>query len=769
MRVATGTYTGDGADNRQITGVGFTPDFVLVRGNSTNNTFAWARTFRGDAAKILSSSNAFLTDRIQGGLPDGFVIGSSTNLNNSGTAYYYLALQQDPRDCKVLTWIGDGTNNRQILGAGFQPDVVLVMAEGSGTPFWAFSSMAAGETFDGTAAAFATGNDLQFLTDGFRLDHNGHNVAGLKYHALCLKATSGLCAVFTYTGNGVDDRSVGSVGFTPDFALVKGDNTSRAVLRFEDHPAGDSVEIGTVANAANKIQAFVSGGIQIGTDATVNTDTVEYQALVLADGQTASSLTLSLVSDEATVNLHDDSYYGVNFGGDLGAPEIVRQFAEVWGRGHFPLGGVTYGNRTVTLPIQIKDSSLDGWANRSRLIHQLLRETERYWSNGGRQGYACTLWVRLNGMSNEQCFEVLGGDLVDGQLTAPMTVTSRPRQTNAQLTLITRPFGHPYGVTRITSGSLTNGAESLVLPTSSTGTLLGDVPAPARVTYQISSGDAMARVIVAARSRGITSNYVHVLEAETGTYTGYNTSAATGANVTLTNTADSSAHGSSHLVVDLGNSGTGRSCIIWNLTANWADMIGTHRGFLRFSGGPNASDAGVQIRYGGASGDDIANATVALTSGSSNDSKRWADVGKIVIPHRAGPLDPTLDAFRIRLYADNAGAGGAQLKPDALYLFPVDEYYADIAFSASGAGLDKLVMDGLLPEPAPYLLDAGDVVQSETLDQKMYTGFNIEPRRSQRFFVHSFRAANISTTGADDLTDVGTLSVDYQPLYSQLR
>jgi hypothetical protein len=90
-KVVTGTYTGNGADDRNITGLGLTPSVVWAK-RSGNNQSSWrSDAMAGDTSAYWGGTSPN-PDRIQSLLADGFQIGSNAQINSNNQTYYYLAL-----------------------------------------------------------------------------------------------------------------------------------------------------------------------------------------------------------------------------------------------------------------------------------------------------------------------------------------------------------------------------------------------------------------------------------------------------------------------------------------------------------------------------------------------------------------------------------------------------------------------------------------------------------------------------------------------------
>jgi len=83
----TGTYTGTGGSNNAITGLGFKPEFVLVRSADDQHVFLLSEELIPDTAANLTNGDrdaAFTLDT------DGFTVDSG-NMNASGDQYRYFA------------------------------------------------------------------------------------------------------------------------------------------------------------------------------------------------------------------------------------------------------------------------------------------------------------------------------------------------------------------------------------------------------------------------------------------------------------------------------------------------------------------------------------------------------------------------------------------------------------------------------------------------------------------------------------------------------
>ena len=91
-QVSQGSYTGNGLDNRSITGVGFQPQMVWVKRDDSQASTWRPASALGDTS-LYWSATAAVADRIQALQADGFQVGTNAQVNTNAMVYYYLALR----------------------------------------------------------------------------------------------------------------------------------------------------------------------------------------------------------------------------------------------------------------------------------------------------------------------------------------------------------------------------------------------------------------------------------------------------------------------------------------------------------------------------------------------------------------------------------------------------------------------------------------------------------------------------------------------------
>ena len=281
LSVKAGTYTGDGATTKAITGIGFLPKVVIVSatlgtGDASATCFKTTDMSTGATGRTsnMGENGNQTTGEIDSLDADGFTVRDQKNINTR--VYYYIAFAGT--SCVAGTYAGDGTDNRAITGVGFRPKWMVTQG-GTGHSF--HKSTATGNTTDSaqyTTVLADVANTIQSLdADGFTLGNlaGGPNAAATTHYYFCLdgaNVTSG-----TYAGNATDNRAVTGVGFTPISVLVKDTAlTNQATLRTGESGDLSSKVRANTAPLANAIQSLDADGFTIGTDGTVNTNLSNY-------------------------------------------------------------------------------------------------------------------------------------------------------------------------------------------------------------------------------------------------------------------------------------------------------------------------------------------------------------------------------------------------------------------------------------------------------------------------------------------------------------
>ena len=285
MRVASGAYTGNGVDDRLITGAGFKPDVVLVKRSFAGEGSVWrTSTMVGDTSAVATCFNCgppVASNLVQSLDADGFTIGSAVEVNSSGGTYFWVAMTTGT-NLAIGTYVGNGVDNRNITGVGFQPEWLVTLGTTTlNSQSFRGASMAGDHAYERLDSSTLATNTLQALqADGFQLgSSSAANSNGETFHYIAWDATANVVQT-SQVGDSADPRTV-TLGFQPTMVWFKRDNASVSTFGTLAmfNTLGDFSQRFVGVGSANNIQAFLSNGFQIGGGVEVNLNTVTYHYL----------------------------------------------------------------------------------------------------------------------------------------------------------------------------------------------------------------------------------------------------------------------------------------------------------------------------------------------------------------------------------------------------------------------------------------------------------------------------------------------------------
>jgi len=261
------TYTGDGASSKSITGVGFQPDFVWLKNRAGTTYHNLTDSVRGVGNQLNSNDTAvqeynatFLTSFDT----DGFSIGSANGYNNSGVNFVAWCWKagntwQSNIDGTIPSIVNVNTANgfsivkytgNDVSGAtvghglGAVPDFILIKNLSITKSWMAWHSSLSGELgYLDNNDAFASSryswafNSTQPTSSLVTFNNNSnsndsHTNATNDYIMYCWTEKSGFSKFGSYTGSGSDGNAV-SLGFQPDFVMIKRTNSTGGWLMFD--------------------------------------------------------------------------------------------------------------------------------------------------------------------------------------------------------------------------------------------------------------------------------------------------------------------------------------------------------------------------------------------------------------------------------------------------------------------------------------------------------------------------------------------------------
>ncbi len=404
--IQTGYYIGNATDNRAITGLGFSPDLVLLKDNTAagSDGVLWrSSNMTGERTAKFEAEADLTTNVIQSLDADGFTLGSSADVNSSNIMHYWIAF--DGSDCSsngtfcVGSYTGNGTS-QAVTSVGFQPDLVIVKRSGASAAVWRSSSMGANTSNYFVATNQDTGGQMiqSLNATGFTVGNNATvNGSGNTYWYIAFKQVPGAMDVGTYTGDATDNRNITSsddagLTFEPDFVFVKNANAATAVTACFNSTEnyGDWSFFPTdTASASNCIQDLrPSGGFEVGTLSNANGsgNTHYYAAFGGAVPKAAGSGTFTMMNGSYTGNGTGLSVTDLGFTPDLVIikhhDQATDQYA-VW-RSSVMVGDITqyFGNAATTFTGGITALGTDGFTVGSHASVNTLSDTY-YWTAFG--------------------------------------------------------------------------------------------------------------------------------------------------------------------------------------------------------------------------------------------------------------------------------------------------------------------------------------------------------------------------------------------------
>lgn len=284
IRVASGSYTGDGADNRAITGVGFQPDVVIVKSDD-NSGVAEIRTstMAGDNTKPMTGTTALTANLIQSLTSNGFTLGNDNAVNRNARAYHWTAIKSYTGHMSLGTYTGNGTS-KSITGLGFSPEYAMVLPA---------ANTAAVQRMSAMTRTFTFGADTGSTTGITSLDANGFSVGNstsvnsnaATYHYIAWNEDVDEMKTTSYTGTGAS-HSITGVGFQPSFVIVHANDTATAragAMRASAVTGTGSQLFTATTNESTGITALQSGGFQVGTSTTVDANGTTYDYVAFKD------------------------------------------------------------------------------------------------------------------------------------------------------------------------------------------------------------------------------------------------------------------------------------------------------------------------------------------------------------------------------------------------------------------------------------------------------------------------------------------------------
>ncbi len=138
--VAAGSYSGDGHDNREITGLGFTPGYVVILPAAAHRAWQRMAYLTGNASLPFNDSGT-AGDRIENLLANGFQVGSDEDVNAAGETYHWIAWNAASPNLAQGGYWGNGGASQTIGGLPCPPVWVMVKGWSGWAPLQRWASL----------------------------------------------------------------------------------------------------------------------------------------------------------------------------------------------------------------------------------------------------------------------------------------------------------------------------------------------------------------------------------------------------------------------------------------------------------------------------------------------------------------------------------------------------------------------------------------------------------------------------------------------------
>ena len=250
-------WTGDGTNGRNITGYGFSPEFLWIKKRSGAEDHKLNDIVRGVDKQLMSNRTEpeyTNTDQVRAFLSNGFTTDSSGSTNGNGATYVGWAwnaggstvtntagsisaqVRSNPTaGFSVVTYSGNGTSGATVgHGLGVKPAMVIIKGRNAstGASEWVtqHQSLSGGVSASSSTFTLSSYTSVVYLSGTYAAGAYGFdaqiNGASGTYVAYCFAQVAGYSAFGSYTGNGSSDGTFVFTGFRPRYVMLKRTNTT---------------------------------------------------------------------------------------------------------------------------------------------------------------------------------------------------------------------------------------------------------------------------------------------------------------------------------------------------------------------------------------------------------------------------------------------------------------------------------------------------------------------------------------------------------------
>ena len=302
--LATGTYNGNDAGSRTISGIGFQPDLVIIKGEQGDHSVARTATMPAGYSVALGDNKPLEAGRILAMTVDGFTVDNAHEVNEAGQTYYWVAMRTGTGHLGLGIYTGDSTAFHEIAGLGFRPTAVIVISDESKPAILRTATMPNGSSVPLRGDGPLADGLLAFAADGFIVGANDAvNKAGVLHHYIAWPAAAGAVATGYFSGNGNDNRTITGAGLAPVYMLLRGNGNQEGTHRMASVDGDRTLYFSNHSAAANVIQALTADGMVVGSDADANSPGVDYAWIAFANPPPRTDLRLQMGADNGAPNV----------------------------------------------------------------------------------------------------------------------------------------------------------------------------------------------------------------------------------------------------------------------------------------------------------------------------------------------------------------------------------------------------------------------------------------------------------------------------------
>ena len=262
------TYTGDGTDDKAITGVGFQPDMVWIKSRSNALSHNIYDSVRGVSKRIqpnLTNAESSPISGVKSFDADGFTLGNDTDDTNFTSGVTYVAWCWKAGGTAVSNTDGSitsqvsvntdagfsvvsytATNNSSNVGHGLSqaPELIIFKSRTSASS-WSVYTTAVDGTYDylglnltdakGDSVLTAPSSSVMYVNN---TEFAGTNVGSDNYIAYAFHSVEGFSKFGSYVGNGSANGTFVYTGVKIAFLLIKKTNSTSNWTMIDNERSG---------------------------------------------------------------------------------------------------------------------------------------------------------------------------------------------------------------------------------------------------------------------------------------------------------------------------------------------------------------------------------------------------------------------------------------------------------------------------------------------------------------------------------------------------